>query len=435
MIGLDVELNVIGCTLDNEDAAATALALLVPHDFQREENRIIWGVMQGIAEKGANPNLGNIIEHLRRQHLLKSAGGVDYINSITDTLPAMIDIEEQCRFLKEHSMMARIKTMAARVDTYENPNELLEFVQRELDSILSSDGYESSSSAGEIADILIRDALSIHSGDMVPEGVPTGFSGLDRFLTILGPGELVIIASRPGVGKSALATNILTNVSVKQQKSALMVSLEMSGREVVSRIIGSMENINTMAFKTGRFDISGVPNDLERIENAEKKLKQSKLIIDDRGTLNVPQLKALARKVKAKNGLDLIIVDYLQLMQGHGNTRNEIIGSITRGLKQLSKDLHVPVVALSQMRRRRQVESTDEDKTFPELDELRESGNIEQDADKVLFISREEGARKAIINIAKQRGGPVGFAAFKYIPEYCRFEDGSFVEDYNDETK
>lgn len=429
MIGLDVELNVIGCCLLNEDSAATALALLAPADFQRDENRIIWGVMQSIAERGRTPNTGNIVENLRRQHLLKPAGGVEYINSITDTLPATIDVEEQCVFLKEHAMMARIKSMAAKVDTYDNPNELLEFVQREMDLILSRDGFESSANAGDIADSLIREAMSIQSGDMVPEGVTTGFTGLDRFMTILSPGELIIIASRPGVGKSALATNILTNVSVAQKKSSLMVSLEMSGREVVSRIIGNMESVNTMAFKTGRFDLSGSPNDLERIESAEKKLRDSRLVIDDRGSLNIAQLKALARKVKAKNGLDLIVVDYLQLMEGRGSTRNEVIGSITRGLKMLAKDISVPVVALSQMRRRRPGDNEGDDKTAPELDELRESGNIEQDADKVIFISRGEGARKATINIAKQRSGPVGFASFSYTPEYCRFEDSSFVED------
>lgn len=429
MQGLDVELNVLGASLEDEDAASTALALLDPNDFLREENRIIWGVMRKLADKGMTPSASNIIEHLRREKLLNAAGGVVYINAITDTLPAMIDMEEQCRFIKDHAMMDRLKKMAQKIEGYTDPSVLLDYVQLELDKILGSHTFDSSAPAAAIADKLIRDALSIHAGESKQEGITTGFTGLDRMFSTIGPGELVLIASRPGVGKSALATNISVHVSTIENKSVLFVSLEMTGSEVVSRIIGAMESVNTRSFKTGNFDTAGVPNDFERVQNAEAKLQKASLIIDDRGSLTIPQLKALARKIKAKSGLHLIVIDYIQLMTGPGATRNEVVGGLSRGLKMLAKDLGVAVIALSQLRRKH-MESKDQE--LHDLDELRESGNLEQDADKVIFIIRDENARKGLFQVAKQRNGPVGFVPVKYVAEFCRFEDGQFGDEEED---
>lgn len=420
----ELEENIIGYSLLSEQAASVALAELTPDDFYREENRVIWAAMLSIAQEGRTPTPINVADKMRKDGNLVAAGGASYLSGLMDTLVGTSDMEEQCEILKGETVLRKLKAMGKLTSTFDDHDKLLEFVQSSVEDVVSHTMARSAEDIGPAAARVVSNAISIHQGDSHAAGIKTGFVGIDRFFTRMSPGDLIILAARPGVGKSALATNIATNAAVGHDKTVLFISLEMTTEEIAARIIGSMENINTMSFKTGKFDTSGVPNDLERIDKARDILKDKKLVIDDRGSITVPQIKALARKIKAKDGLDLIVVDYLQLVDGPGENRTNIIGSVTRGLKQLAKDLGVPVLALSQLKRKGQYDSD----TGHDLSELRESGNIEQDADKVFFVIRPGDGRDAQLQIAKHRGGPCGWSALRYVPEFTRFEDSSFAE-------
>jgi replicative DNA helicase len=418
----DVEQNIIAASLLSEDVCIEALAELNVEDFYDDRHRVIWKTMQDISLDGRIPTLSNIVEYLRMAKKLTRVGGVTYISSITDIVPGVLDIKEQCQFLRGHATVMRCREMADGIKSYEDPDALIAYIQTEMDAVLEHASSDTANYIGDAAVKVVDIAQAIHDGKTTAAGIKTGFDGIDRYFTRMSPGDLIILAARPGVGKSALATNIATNAAVGYDKSVLFVSLEMTTEEIAARVIGSLENVNTMSFKTGKFDTSGCPNDLDRIHAAKQKLANKNLVIDDRGCCTVPQVKALARKLKARHGgLDLIVIDYVQLMEGPGDNRTNIVGGVSRGLKQLAKDLSVPILCLSQLRRKGR--SMDDPEEGHSLDELRESGNLEQDADKVLFVLRPENSREAHFQIAKHRGGPMGWAVVKYIPEYTRFEN------------
>jgi replicative DNA helicase len=224
---------------------------------------------------------------------------------------------------------------------------------------------------------------------------------------------------------------MLEHVTCRQNKSALIISLEMAKEELGERLIGSIGGINTRALKSGNLDTTGVLNDLDRIAEAQQQLTEATLYIEDDMSMTSTKIRAMARRIQASVGLDLVVVDYIQLMDGTGANGNERVGAISRGLKKLAKSLRVPVIVLSQMSRRVEIEGRDR----PMLSDLRDSGNVEQDADKVFFLVRAENAPgRAILMLAKHRQGPEGDVPLRFNAEYTRFEPGEWIDFKEDDA-
>jgi replicative DNA helicase len=268
-------------------------------------------------------------------------------------------------------------------------------------------------------------------GEAHIRGYKSGLTGVDNYITTIHPQRLIILAARPSVGKTTLACNIGMSVA-KRGGTVLFVSLEMAREELTEKMLATEAEVDTRSYQSGKFDLAGVPNDIERTEDAANLFVDRKMIIDDRSSMNAVQLRGLIRKVKSRYGCDLVIVDYLQLMQGRGKNNNDIYGEISRAMKCIAKDLDVPIIALSQMSRAVESEGRTE---RPRLSDLRDSGRLEQDADQVWFLVRdkENSPRVAQLQIAKHRQGPIGDVPLRFDPGHSLFTDGEWADHVEDE--
>ena len=427
---LEAEKAVLGAVLIHSTQINLAVELgIASQDFYRHAHQQIFDKMVSLSERDEVIDLVTLKEELNRAGNLNEVGGPAYIASLVDGVPKSTNVEYYAKIVKEKAILRSLIGSANKI--------LSTAYQAEADSDEQLDRAEQS--IFEIADQRLKGGfVKLH--ELLPggvetieklqehkdflTGVPTGFTELDRLTSGFQPSDLVIVAARPAMGKTSLALNIAQYVGTKTEKTVGVFSLEMSKEQLFLRMLTSEARINARRFRDGYLG----SEEYKKLSDALGALGEASVFIDDSSSITVLEMRAKARRLKSEHGLHLLIVDYLQLMQGRGRfeNRNLELASISRSLKSLAKELKVPVVALSQLSRA--PESRSEHR--PQLSDLRESGALEQDADVVLFIYREdqydrkaENENTAEVIIGKQRNGPTGTVRLAFLKEITRFEN------------
>ena len=425
---VDAEESVLGAVLLSGDAANVALEKLHAADFYRPSHQQIFEVVQQLFDANEPIDAVTVSEGLRRDGSLDRMGGIETLTKLIDSVPSTSNVEYYASIVEEHSLRRQLMKVGGDIGAIAGMTNqpIAEVVDRAEQAVFAVADRRVGDGLQVIDDLLgpaIEKAEELQRNGSAVTGISTGFRDLDHKLAGLHPTNLIIIASRPGMGKTALALNIAQNVALAGNTVAIF-SLEMSREEVVTRRLCANGRIDSQRLRTGRLSEA----DFTKLSNAAGALYKQNIFVDDSPGLTVTEIRAKSRRLRRRPGLDLIIVDYLQLMNGSGEeNRQQEIASISRSLKNLARELHVPIIALSQLNRG--VEAR-EDKR-PRLGDLRESGAVEQDADVVMFIYRDEyyyperveSKGIAEIVIAKHRQGSVGKVDMTFLPEFTLFAD------------
>jgi replicative DNA helicase len=442
-------MSILGGILIDNDAINRVLEVLTPEDFYRESHRKIFQAMMKLSDTREPCDLITMTDMLKKAGELEEIGGAAYLATLVDYVPTAANISYYCKMVKEKSTNRKLISVATEIvsrgyDEQADVEELLDKAQKEI--------YEISENKSRPQYVpvqaVIKDAMNIlknlYDQKEHVTGVPTGYVDLDHKTAGFQPGNLVIIAARPSMGKTTLALNIAEYASAnphnKKKVPTVIFSLEMGKEELVMRFLASIARVDFGRMRTGHFHDSDWP----RLAQAAGIIHNAKIFIDDSPSISVLELRSKARRLKSEHDIGLVIVDYLQLMKGSTNpeSRQQEISEISRSLKALAKELNVPVVALSQLNR--ELEKRGDKR--PMMSDLRESGAIEQDADVIMFVYREavycEDCRKpdttcskghernAEIIIGKQRNGPIGTVNLTFMGEHTRFENQSKRDDY-----
>jgi replicative DNA helicase len=431
---LDAEKSVLGAILIYNDAFNAAAEVIDAGDFFRDAHRRIFDRMVALNERGDAIDFVTLKEELSRRGDLDEVGGPAYIASLADGVPRSANVEYYAKIVKEKSTLRNLihsanKILADAYDAEEEPDLLLDSAERAIFAIAEDrirTGFVPLRDLVQSSFTTIE-KLQQHKG--LVTGVPTGFVDLDEMTSGLQPSDLILVAARPSMGKTSFVLNIAQHIGTSTDMTVGFFSLEMSKEQLFMRMLTSEARIDAHRFRSGYLS----EKDYSRLSHALGTLAEARVYIDDTASLGVLEMRAKARRLKAEHGLHLLVIDYIQLMQGRGRfeSRQTELASISRSLKGLAKELHVPIVALSQLSRAPETRSDHR----PQLSDLRESGALEQDADVVMFIFREEQYRDpdgapnqgaegtAEIIIGKQRNGPVGTAKLAFIKEHTRFEN------------
>jgi replicative DNA helicase len=427
---IEAEQSVLGSLLIDPDVILKVSSFLRPEDFYRETHQAIYRAMLALHERRLPTDLITVVDELGRQNQLDLVGGAAYLTSLINMVPTSIHAEHYARIVERTSLMRRLITAAGQIAAlaYEEREEADEVIDRAEQILFEVSQRRVSKSLVPISEIIKKyydriEYLVEHRDETL--GVPTGFADLDRLLGGLQPSDLIIIAARPGVGKTSLATSIACNAALKHNAVVAIFTLEMSAEQLVQRMIASNAGLDSQRLRLGRIE----DMEWEQFTRVSGTLADTAIFIDDTPSPSPMEVRTKARRLAAEYDLDLIIIDYLQLMQsGERRSENRVqeISYISRSLKSLARELHVPVIALSQLSRA--VESRQDKR--PQLSDLRESGSIEQDADVVMFIYRDEMYNEdtervhiADIIVAKHRNGPTDTISLRFDPTLTKFSD------------
>jgi replicative DNA helicase len=428
---IEAEQSVLGGLLLDNAAWERIGDILTVDDFYRRDHRLIFAAIAALCEEANPADVVTVSEHLEKSAELEAAGGLAYLGALANNTPSAANIVAYANIVRERSVLRELLRATSDIGaaTYapegRNARELVDYAEKRIFEI-SEKGHR----RGEFQPInrLLSEAVDridqLYRSTSPLTGVPTGFTDLDEMTSGLQPADLIIIAGRPSMGKTSLAMNMAENAAVGHKLSVAVFSMEMPGAQLAMRMMASLGRINAHRVRTGKLD----DEDWPRLTSAVSLLNEARIFIDDTPGLTPMELRAGARRLKREKGLDLIIIDYLQLMQSSDAEENRAteISNITRALKGLAKELHVPVIAMSQLNR--SVESRTDKR--PVMSDLRESGAIEQDADVIIFIYRDEKYNEnspdkgiAEVIIGKQRNGPTGTVKLTFLGEYTRFEN------------
>ena len=433
---LDAEQSVLGGILLDNGALDRVIELIGPDDFYREAHRKIYRAMVSLSERSEPADLITLSETLRSRGELEVVGGAGYLAELTERVPTAANVGHHARIVREKAILRSLITAATEIATrgFESPDDVSDVLDRAEQLILGISDRQVKPAFVRIDDLLtdtIRTIERLFEQKEAVTGVSTGFADLDAMTAGLQPSDLIIIAGRPSMGKTAFCLNIAANAAMKDVGVAVF-SLEMAKEQLAMRMLCSEARVDLARVRTGHLTDREFP----KLAMAAGRLADAPIYIDDTPALSVLELRAKARRLKRDpaSKLGLVVVDYLQLMRSHEgkDSREQEISEISRSLKALAKELHVPVIALSQLNR--QVESRSP--PVPRLADLRESGAIEQDADVIAFIYREEAYvedtdKKGVaeIIVAKQRNGPVGKCELTFLREFTRFENREAAHD------
>ncbi|WLR50842.1 replicative DNA helicase [Bacillus tianshenii] len=425
---IEAEQAVLGAIFLEPSAMTNASESLIPEDFYRVAHQKIFEVMLDIAERGEPVDLVTVTSELSNRKILEEAGGVSYLSELADSVPTAANIEYYAKIVEEKSTLRRLIRTATNIvsDSYARDDDIDALLNDAEKHILEVAQRKNTSAFQSIKDILVDaydniEMLHNRKGDIT--GIPTGFVDLDHMTAGFQRNDFIIVAARPSVGKTAFALNIAQNVATKTDENVAIFSLEMGAQQLVMRMLCAEGNIDAQALRTGKMD----EKDWEKLTMAMGSLANAGIYIDDTPGIRVGDIRAKCRRLKQENGIGMILIDYLQLIQGSGRggeNRQQEVSEISRSLKALAREMEVPVIALSQLSRG--VESRQDKR--PMMSDIRESGSIEQDADIVAFLYREdyydkESEAQNIIEIiiAKQRNGPVGTVELAFLKEYNKF--------------
>ncbi len=427
---LEAERAVLGALLLDRESLPRAVELLKTTDFYKEGHRIIFGAMLALFERNEPVDLLTLAEELRRQGRLDEVGGPATLASLVEEAATAAHVTSYAQIVREKSLLRDLIRTATEIigQSYEQRDDVDALLDRAEGLIFQISERRLQGSAIAVRAIL-KDTFEyierLYDRKEHITGLATGFRKLDELTSGFQSSDFIIIAGRPSMGKTAFALNIAKNAGVRLRKKVLILSLEMSKEQLVQRLLCSEARVNSQAVRTGYLE----QRDWHRLTNAAGRLADAAIFIDDTPALSILEARAKARRMKAEHGLDLVMIDYLQLMRGrNAENRQQEISEISRSLKALAKELNVPVVALSQLSRA--VEARQSKDYRPQLSDLRESGALEQDADLIIFLYRperyglqaEEGNIAEVI-IGKQRNGPVDTVKLVFLPEFASFED------------
>jgi replicative DNA helicase len=427
---LEAEQAILGGILINNDAMNQIMDILSPDDFYREAHMSVFEGMAELYNLGEPIDMITLSQFLAKKKLLEKAGGTDYLVSLVESVSISAGIAYHAEIVKALSIRRKLIGQCSAISEscfqeWEETEDLLELAEQSIFDIAEEQVREGFETLEHIIKGSFKMLERVSEFEGYVTGVPSGFADFDRLTAGLQPSDLIIIAGRPSMGKTALALNIGYNAAQKTKKGVAIFSLEMSKQQLGIRMLGFDSGINATRLRTGMLR----DKEWERLTNSANRLSELPIFIDDSSGISVLEMKAKCRRLKKKKNLTLVIVDYLQLIQGRrsAESRQIEISEVSRMLKALAKDLNVPVMALSQLNRK--VE--DRPNKRPQLADLRESGAIEQDADVIAFIYRdelyhpdtEENRNIAEIILAKQRNGPTGFFKLTFRKELTSFGD------------
>ncbi|WP_070120031.1 replicative DNA helicase [Bacillus marinisedimentorum] len=425
---IEAEQAVLGAVFLEAAALTSASEILIPEDFYRAAHQKIYNVMLDLSEKGEPVDLVTVTSELSDHNLLEEVGGVSYLSDLAGAVPTAANVEYYAKIVEEKSILRRLIRTATTIatDGYTKDDDVEALLNEAEKSILDVSQRKNTGAFQAIKDVLVDvydNIEMLHNRTEDVTGIPTGFADLDHMTAGFQRNDLIIVAARPSVGKTAFALNIAQNVATKTDENVAIFSLEMGAEQLVMRMLCAEGNIDATRLRTGKL----TPDDWQKLTMAMGSLSNAGVYIDDTPGIKVGDIRAKCRRLKQEKGLGMILIDYLQLIQGNGRSgenRQQEVSEISRALKGLARELEVPVIALSQLSRG--VESRQDKR--PMMSDIRESGSIEQDADIVAFLYRDdyydkESENKNIIEIiiAKQRNGPVGTVELAFVKEYNKF--------------
>lgn len=414
---IEAEMSVLGCLMLDKNAIIKVIDFLQARDFYKGIHQEIFSAMQDLFDAGEPIDLLSVSARLKEKEELKEIGGNVYLTELINTVPTAAHVLSYAKIVRKKSILRNLIEASYDIGLMgyketEDVEELLDQAERRIFAItqksLTQNFFQVKDVLGEAFERI--DKLSKHEGAL--RGLPTGFVDLDNMLAGLQKSDLIILAARPSLGKSALATDMARLIATQQKVPVGIFSLEMSKDQIVDRLISAQSGVDAWKIRTGRLSSSADDNDFAKIQEAMSSLSEAPIYIDDAATSNILQMRAMARRLQAEKGLGLLIIDYLQLMEPRNSMASEVqqVTEISRSLKGLARELEVPVLAISQLSRA--VEARIPPR--PKLADLRQSGSLEQDADVVLFIYREKEKGEVVpgnvaeIIIAKHRNGPTG---------------------------
>lgn len=426
---VESEQSILGSILLDKDAIITVTETIKPGDFYKEAHKIIYECMLSLNNKGEPIDLITLTEELKNQGYLNNVGGISYITSLSTIVPTTSNVKYYADIVKDKSVLRKLIKASNDIISlgYDGTTKIQDVLDKAEKKIFDI-SQEKTSDDFKPINLVLMDTYdmieNLYTNKSDVTGITTGFKDLNKKINGLQRTDLVLIAARPAMGKTAFSLNLVQNAALKGDASVAVFSLEMSKEQLVQRMLSSQSNVELKKIKTGTLN----NNDWPRIIDAMAVLSEAKIHIDDTPGITISELRSKCRKLKIEKGLDLILIDYLQLMEGEGNneSRQQEISKISRSLKKIAKELDCPVVALSQLSRAPEQRADHR----PMLSDLRESGAIEQDADIVMFLYRDEyyhpdSESKNIgeIIIAKNRHGETGAVELVWLGEVQRFGD------------
>ena len=438
---LDAEKAVLGALLTNGSNSGavvdTVTSILKSEDFYRDAHRIIYDAILEIVHANKTADFITVGEELDRRKRLDAVGGLAYITSLANE-SVSYNVEEHAKIISEKAQLRRLIDAGNKIVgmTYAGEDEPTAILNKAEQMVLDVSGQtQSESTFAPIGEVVLSNldklnALQQHDGAIT--GVPTGFKDVDHVFNGLQKSDLILVAARPAMGKTAFTLNIAQNVTMLYDKTVAFFSLEMGKEQLVGRILSSVAGVSSEKLRRANMD----PADWEKVIAAADRMSKSKLFIDDTPGLTVQDMRSKLRRLKVEHGLDLVIVDYIQLMQGRNSgkgseNRQQEVSEISRNLKLIAREFNVPLIALSQLSR--SVESRPDKR--PVLSDLRESGSLEQDADIVIFLYRDkyydensEKGDNAEVLIRKHRNGSVGTVELRFVGEFTQFKDAAYKD-------
>ncbi len=428
----EAEQSVLGAMFLDRNCIPDVISRVKPDDFYIERHREFFEAMVELYNLGKPIDIVTIKEHLTLRGTLESIGGIDFVVEVANLVPSPDSVKYYADIVSDKAVLRRMIKLSDMVSGKcyrgdEDTSDLLSFAQQGLLDITQSRDSKGLVHLSKYLDASLEHIDELSKDDNSVTGIPTGFRDIDRRTAGLHPAELVLIAARPGMGKTSFALNIAENAAIRYGKKVAIFSLEMPGIQVANRLLSSQAKVSSEKIKKGNLK----DDDWGKIAEAFAKLSKANIYIDDTSSITVTDIGARCRKMMLERGLDMVVIDYLQLMsaakESRGGNRQNEISEISRTLKVLANDLNIPIIALSQLSR-----ASEKEKREPVLSDLRDSGAIEQDADIVMFLHREgyykedaEEPNKTKCKFDKHRNGEVGYEYLTWLGEFTKFSDWS----------
>ncbi len=437
---LEAEEAVLGAMLTSKEAVSRGLEILISDHFYKDSHRRIFESMNNLFDEGEPVDAVSVINELKKRKKLDASGGAYFLTGLADSVPTSANIDYYAQIVLEKASLRRLISVATDLssDAFNDEHGLEDILDRAEQRIFSISQGRLKGKFQQLSPVLqetFEQLDKIHQRPGSVTGVPTGLTDLDEITSGFQDGELIIVAGRPSMGKTALALTFARNAAVEHKIPVGIFSLEMSNSQLAMRLLTSEARVDSHLVRTGK-----LPNEQwKNLSLSVGNLADAPIYLDDTPAMGITELRAKSRRLKAEKDVQLIMVDYLQMMHGGSGSesRQQEISQISRSLKALAKEISVPVIALSQLSRAPEARSDHR----PQLSDLRESGAIEQDADVVMFLYRkwvysrdEEDRRKAEIIVSKQRNGPTGTVPLIFVDSYAKFESATLFDQMVDES-
>lgn len=423
---LEAEQSVLGSMLMDKTAIAAAAETLEGEDFYRDSHKVIFKSIKELYQKDIPVDMITLIEHLRSTEKLDEAGGISYITEISGSVPSTANLTSYIQIVEDKAILRRlIRSATEIIETSYNKQDDVDAVVDLAEKNVFNISEKKNTSDFEPMNVVLERGFEeierIYNNKGETTGVPSGFKDLDEKTSGFQGGDMVLIAARPSMGKTTFALNLAQHAALRAGKSVAIFSLEMSKEQLAYKLLCAEANVDMLKLRTGNLD----EKDWENIAKASGPLADAKIFIDDTAGVSIMEMRSKCRRLKIEHGIDMILIDYLQLMSGSGEeSRQQEVSEISRSIKAIAKEMKCPVIALSQLSRAPEQRADHR----PMLSDLRESGSIEQDADLVMFLYRDEYYDKesedknvAECIIAKQRNGPVGTVKLAWLGQYSKF--------------